>query len=325
MPKPKLPKLTFAQLATIEWLVEKPNDRCMVIDGSHLRSEFPSYCELVDGKITVVADKHNFNVGDRGAAAKFQDRLGGSTKVSMWFFTDNKLLAVNYSSTPTKPDKELNNYYTFMERHGGSLFVHGPSTLLRANQATIEWWNETGKKLFEPLKEKREATRQAAKRRIVIGVVSEVPPSVPDRLKGKLPEKFIHPVPTMRLMRPTFVATVVRETEDRLYVQDIQRIRPSAAWHERESNPVSGNAPNSYVLKNMVMADGISSDIPRHMLKVDQERYEEYGDLCEQTIVAVLPTLLNLHDRLFQAQAMNQDLMTEAVEKEKETPQSPSI
>lgn len=308
-------KLGFAQLALVDWLLEAPTTRFVLgnvnLYSSLYVSKALTLCEVIDGDTVTLASPATTTTN-----VELEDRLGGSFEIDIRLLVEEKVLHSNRSTAESANGDQKNGFVQFMESIGCTEFnsPHG-HRLLRAVSKTAEWWGSVGKAQFDELKDKRDAVRREAARTIVIGARMVVEPRIDPPKAKTFPEGFRHPIPNLVLTRPTYTATVVKETKSRLYVQNVVRIRPEPRYREgSENHPIQGRAPNQYVERSHVMADGISALSPARMLEVDAERVDSYHESCDKALTAVLEPLLSLHNRLFQAKAMHDDLMKDAVD-----------
>ncbi len=304
------PKFTYGQLALVDWLLEGAGKRFALAKTHYNAWKDLDLYEVVDGEVLELSDHKA--PGKTG----LQDRLGGRLDIDYLPLQAEGCLLMHHSRGKREDGDPVNGFMRFMSSINYDRF--GPDSeyrLIRMGSKTAEWWDTTGAPTFAPMKEKRETARKAVARTVVIGTRSTVKPRIDPEKEKSFPVGFRHPVPDLKIVRPTYVATVVKETKDRLYIQNITRIRDAARYfEEREDSPIQGRAPNQFVDKSRVIADGIKGELPRNILNVDAERVESYHEACDVALEAALEPLLSLHARLFQAESMHEDLMRDAIQ-----------
>lgn len=299
-------RLSFGHLALVDWLMEAPATRFALENTWYRASKDLTLREVVDGKVVTFASSST------PTNPELVDRLGGSLEIDPSALINVNAVHSNHSLAKPAADREKNGFVLFMESIGQTekTDLDYGYRLLRITDSNREWWNTVGKAEFEAMKKERDEARKAVGRTIVIGATCNIGPRIDPETEKLFPAGFKHPLPTLTLVRPTYSATVVRETETRLYVQDVVRLRKSEG---RESETVRGSAPNQYVDRSNVIADGISDAGPKAILAVDAERVSSFHEACDEALSVALGPLLNLHSRLFQAESMHDDLMREAI------------
>ena len=308
----KKAKFTFGQLALVDWLLESPDTRFVVENAYYNCWKELSLYEIADG------ETRQLSGSSVSAEPEFLDRLGGSVEIDTTKLVADRAVLAQHS-LHKREGGDKNGFALFMESVGMTQYVSDTGyRLLRAKGASSAWWEETGRALFEAMKKKRDDTREAVGRTIVIGTWCRVQPKI-DPVKARaFPVGFKLPIPELVVFRPTFTATVVKESKDRLYVQNVVRLRGETSYLlSSEETVVRGRAPKQFVERRHVMADGVGEGGPKKMLAVDAERIESYHEACDKALAAALDPLLNFYARQFQAESMHDDLMREAVEADK--------
>nr|WP_250807040.1 hypothetical protein [Neorhizobium tomejilense] len=309
----KAKALSFAPLALVDWLLESPSTRFVIRDEDWRGNDTHIY-EVRDGDAVRIAS----SMGNSGEP-DFLDRLGGKVGFDLESLRQSNVLQNNRSDAVAKNGAEKNGYKEFLNSIGVTVSDPGYNRIYRVGNHTAAWWEESGKARFVKLKEKRDEERARANRIIVVGAKCTISPVIDPDKKKLLPVGFKLPMPSIRITRPSHTATVVKETDTRIYVRDVQRIRPAMGFEAREESVIKGKEPNQYIERESLMVDGVRSATPRNIIDADAERVADYHAACKTTLDAVLEPLLALHARLFQAESMHEDLMREAIDKDKQS------
>lgn len=294
-------KLSFPQLALLDWLFERDRKRFFsVYAGSHSPSEINLYeVTGVDeaGKKIVEQKLSTFSHGAEALA--LIERLGGRAVI--------KTLDMHRADFFKAIRSMSSNYDGFVSQFTGDGFNHQEIIYLVTDKAR-EWWAETGKEQFETLASERAMQRAAVDRLIVVGVLTDIKPKLPKELADKLPAGTKLPF-SRQAFRPQAIARVVKETASRIYVADV---RPLREWEYCEGSAVQGRKPNQYVVRDNVILDDADMDTALKLAEIDAEHE---ADICRITVTAVeamLPALMDLEARLLQKDAEREDLMREA-------------
>lgn len=302
-------KFTYAQLALADWLNEDSDNRFCVVATDHYSSKSIALYQIEDGKVIKLASP---SAGCKDTA--LVDRLGGNLEIDY-----EPLLLVHGLEAShcgyKRDDGKPNAFNTFMAKIGydGYKDVHSVR-LLRQGRAASKWWQEEGQAFFAVLKSKRDADRASVNRTVIIGAKCKVYAHIDQEKAKSFPAGFRHPLPDLNLVRPTWKGRVVKETKERLYIQDVVRIRGDAKFVQcREQSPIRGSAPNQYVERSDILIDGATARTEARLVQIDADRIESYRRACETALAAALEPLLALHARLLQAEAMHDDLMREVI------------
>lgn len=304
-------KFSYAQLAFLDWLAEDPESRFAVVATGHYSSKSIALYQIENGVVTTVCSPA---AGCKDLA--LVDRLGGSLEINYSPLVAAKALTGS-NNLFVRDDGTANGFSKFMKAIGYTGFdkAHGGLTLLRQTSVPMEWWTSGGQAEFATAKAKRERDRADVGRTIVICSKCTVYPRIDEAKKRTFPAGFRHPIPDLRLVRPSFKARVVRETKGRFYIQEIEALHsPEQRRAFRENNPIRGRAPNQYVERDSVLVDGVKEEAVARLIEIDSDRVESYYQACDVALVAALEPLLSLHNRLYQAEAMHEDIMREAIE-----------
>jgi hypothetical protein len=304
-------KFSYAQLALADWLAEDAPNRFAVVATGHYSSKSIGLYQVAEGQVTTIASA---STGCEDKA--LIDRLGGSLEIKYSPLVADKVL-IGYHSEFSRDGGEDNGFKRFMKSipYNGFDTVHGGHLLMRQTETSMQRWEMEGKAAFAELKAKRDDSRADVSRTVIIGAKCTVNPHVDAETRKSFPSSFSVPIPSLKLVRPTWKARVVRETKERLYIQDVERIRDTSQTHGGylEHSPIRDSAPNQYVARDSVMVDGATERAAETLLAVDADRMEGYNQACDAALAVALEPLLALHARLFQAEGMHDDLMREAI------------
>jgi hypothetical protein len=305
---PAKSKFSYAQLALADWLAEDSAKRFAVVSTDHHSSKSIALYQMGKDGVEVIASP---SAGCKDTA--LLDRLGGDLEINYLPVVEARAILAQHSNF-VRDDGNPNGFESFMLAIGFTDYAkaQGGLRLLRYIETSNPWWKAEGIAAFEVLKSKREAQRTAVGRTIVIGAKCLVYAHIDEEKKKSFPAGFRHPIPDLTLVRPTWTARVVKETKERLYIQDVERIRNDRS-NSRERDSIRGSAPNQFVERQNVLIDGALDDAAGRLVAIDEERIERYYSACDTALAAALEPLLTLHARLFQAEAMHDDLMGEAI------------
>lgn len=302
-------KFTFAQLALADWLAEDSKGRFAVVSTDHYSSKSIALHQIDNGVVTTICSPSS---GCSDTA--LPDRLGGSLEINYSPLVAEKALVGNHRGF-TREDGTPNGFEQFMTSVGYSGYdtLNGALLLLRQTPTSLQWWDDKGRDAFAAAKAKRDKDRADVGRTVIIGANCLVYAHIDKETQKSFPAGFRHPIPDMKLVRPRWKARVVRETKERLYIQDVVRIRDVDAKC-REDRSVRDSAPNQYVNRSDVLIDGATDTAAARLASIDEDRIEAYRRACDTALAAALEPLLTLHARLLQAEAMHDDIMREAIE-----------
>ena len=299
--------LRFPQLALADWMNEKADCRFAVANTE--RHAFPGlrFYEVAEGKAIAIASPA------RRGTPEFLDRIGGKIDIDHSPLVEAGALLAQHSRF-RREDGADNGFNTFMGQYPelGS-WQHGSWLLLRVHAPAAEWWAVEGAVAFAALKAKRDRERAKVGRTVIIGANAVVHPGIPASA-GPFPAGFRHPLPDLRVMRPTWKAKVVKEGKDRVYVQDIVRLRDPVPFGDEQRDVIKGRAPNQYVDTANIMADGVSDAAVARFTALDSEMVADFHRAADKALAEAIGPLLELHTRTVQSQAMYADLFREAAE-----------
>jgi hypothetical protein len=315
----ELKKLEYGTFALVEWLLE--GTLRFATTQRQLRKYGLSLWEINtepgDRKFVKHVGDGTYHgaSNDKERAPALIDRLGGDLDIAYEPLWNRKIITGNWSHT--KNDKGPNAFWRFFDTVGETLFSREAYdvALIRCTDNTLEWWNAQGREYFEALKEKRYSDRAKVARTVLIGSRCTIRAEIPPQIAERLPQGFRHPMPDTTVVRPTWTATVVKETATRLYVTDVVRVREerkALAW-SREPDTIRGRAPNHYVDRADVIADHADTALVNKLVHIDADAAETVVTAAEQALREMVPILLNMFNRTFQNEVSRDEMTKEAI------------
>lgn len=301
--KPKF-KPTYPQLALMDWVLEKGHRRFFThTSGLHTGNQtwlYEAGPEDAEGKRKMV----RVYPSHRNDDVAMLERLGGRDTIQTHqLYQQGFLIQISPTMNAGKMEKFLSQF--------SAREWHWMEQVYLVTAAGRTWWEDEGRELHRKAAAERRAEREAALRTVVVGGMAKVQPEISRELRAKIPDGIPLPIPSRKALRPQATATVVKETETRLYVTDVKSIRKRPIG-EREV--VEGREPNLYVARENVIVDHATPDVARRMAEIDAEYEEDLNRIAEQTVEALLPALQDLASRMAQKDAEREDMMRELLE-----------
>jgi len=300
-------KLSFSDLALLDWLVEMPGKRIFTTSSTMRSKGFDVY-ELseknADGKREARCLSNRY-----GTNEELLKRLGGkiginsSSLFKCGFFN-------SYSGTFQNRDK-----FAELVDHLVSNPFHWSDTVYIPTKKLRDWWEANGRKMFETEREKRENARTAVSRRIVIGCRMSIKPEIPDEWKDTY-SQLRSQLPNLdkAVVRPYAFATVTKETATRVYIEDVEIIKPTRSRVEYGDAPIRGNAPNQYVELTAIMADRVSSHGAAKLVEFEREYADDFARISGEAMAKIIPIIRDLDLRQKQKEAERDDMLRELIE-----------
>lgn len=289
-------KLTFAQLALMEWLMENPTLRFFV------RSAYSTTLYEIQRGEGEGNDSYTYvNLeSDKELLARF----GGRAK-----FDDHGLwkagLVQSLHMLTNRPALDR-----FVARFSRNPF-HYNDSIVRPKQSMVDYWNAHGKEQLRLLREKRASDLAAVERWVVIGCTHPIEANIPPDVASMLPSSFHFPFSLGRILKPYALARVVKETETRVYVDDVKPYTDARYRH----NPVSGSASGAYVERSSIMLDPATPAAMDELVGIFNDHVESVNERVASTLRDIAPALQLLQNKLLQGSAMYDDLIREALER----------
>jgi hypothetical protein len=313
MPKPFKP--TYPQLALLDWLNERPGARFLVSSNMGSRtSDFDMF--EADGKNEETgkfAIKRYEAFGGDEESKALTDRLGGSrAKVDLTSLIQQGILRSGNSLYPQAGTLNFEKFVSQLDVREG--YFHYSSTLfLLAKAFGAKYWEETGRALFEDMKAKRAAQRARAERLVLVGRVAPIEPEFPASLIKKLPKGLVFPIPNRFGLRPQAYATVVKETDKRLYLEDINYVREIDPYRRNDPSVIQGYK-DKFVEREHVIIDYATPEIINKITALDNEYQEDVTRIATDFAERMLPIMQEMDQRFLQKDNEREMVIAEAIE-----------
>ena len=165
-----------------------------------------------------------------------------------------------------------------------------------------EFWETTARAIHEEKVARKQKNEEAVSRLILIRAPVTIVPRLPHG----------YSMPAEIVVVATHVARVIKETEGRLYVEDIKQV-PHPGNLDWAAHPIKGRAPSIYVEKKSVMAEHISAALVESINSLDKEYVTEIREAQQRYADAVEEQARQLSERLLQKRAEREDTMMEAL------------
>lgn len=192
-------------------------------------------------------------------------------------------------------------------------------TLIRPYVKGREWWVSEGKAEYEAERTKRELSRNAVERRILIGAWVTMTPNVDKELTKTLDRSISLPLPSRKFFRPFATATVTKETAKRLTIDDIEFLPDFqkgqySSYRFKVDWPISGRAPNEFIEPDSVMLEEPTEEVIEKLVAIHQDGEESFHRHANQSLSEIIPLLKQMHSRLDQQSYAVTDLVKEVIE-----------
>lgn len=300
-------KLSFSDLALIDWLLEKPGQRFFTNASTIRTTKFNVY-ELseknADGKRTAVCLSNRF-----GGNEELLKRLGG--KIS---FNSSKMYKSGFFNAYSGTFNNQEKFSALVATLVSNPF-HWSDTIYVPTKTLWDWWVNSGRQMFEAERDKRETARAAVSRRLIIGCRMSIKPEIPDELKDAF-SQLQTKLPNLEksVVRPYALATVTKETATRVYIEDIEIIKPTRSRVEYDDVPIHGNAPNQYVELSSIMADRVSARGAAKLIEFEQEYADDFARISGEAMAKIIPIIRDLDLRQKQKEAERDDILRDLIE-----------
>jgi hypothetical protein len=176
-----------------------------------------------------------------------------------------------------------------------------------------EWWAHSGKALYEAARERIEADAASADRLVVIMRPAIVSPVLTPAMERAKAAGVIFPSMSQSVDRPYAIARVVKETEKRVYVEDVVFLIPEAK-HNFRTDPLGGRAPNVYVERESIMLDNATRAGASRLVEADREMADDIQRIALDTLERLVPMMVEQDLRMKQKMGEREDVMRELLE-----------
>lgn len=312
-------KLNYAQLSLMAWFAEKPNERIIISAGGIYGSRSLRELDRSGNTVTwrspdtiqypaAVPGSHNLSVPVKEFFG------GGSTDVP----TSPLLHGGVIDRFTSKSAQEFNpDTASELEKNlfgATSLSLRYDSTIQAISPLGLEWWKQTGERLYLAAAAKRITKRAEATRRVLIGGTFHIAAEANSNQKEQLGGQCNFPIPTRKLRRPVAIATVIKETAQRLSITNIQLLDlPGVNYLSTANWPISGTKNNEFVSKDDILVDHFNESTLPKLISVDQEIYTDIKEHQSRAIDEMIPIIKRLRNQALQQSAMHEEMLDAAL------------
>ena len=309
MADPKI-KMTFAELALLDWLCEPGQARRIftvhpLLSGSS-QMYFYELSELGEnGKQSISM------IQNRERLDQLRMRFGREN-----FSTMNLIRAKflshwhSLSHRSHGSDGAKSSYDKLIDRFDRNPF-HYSDGIHAINKDGYQYWKDIGRNEYELQLEQQRLSREAVGRTVVIGARARIYLTMDAEMRRAFPAGFPVPLPTRTYRRAFATAEVVKETANRFYLTNVQRLPGGdVQWGD---DPIEGKEPNCYIPRDAVLLDHASPAAVRALQDIDAEFIDSQTQAMRKTYDELLPILQALDSRLAQQVAQREDMVREAL------------
>jgi hypothetical protein len=304
--KPKLPELSL-----LGWLAEDPANR-FAIESEHTFSCYEKLAPRPDGLRPV---------------RKMSDHLADQFTVELttWFggkiaWKSGPLSEQGFFLKQRRVGAYKDGSVATFNELVADVYIPGDwilsSIYIAATENGVAWWNEHGRAIHAAMlakvAEKREQER-AAERRAVFGWTMQFDRKVPERIEDILPQGMQLPLPRLSGLRPMFTARIVKETPERLYLEDIRPINPASSIISMVCLKVHGKL--QYVDRNRLVLDHATEDDVIALKEFDRAQQEDHNERCRRAAEEIEPILKRYFDGTIQNEAEHADRISDLLAK----------
>jgi len=317
---PRPADFSFNQLVVLEWLLGGQSGRRFVVDSGLSQKLFATTSVREDGKSEVIAWAGGFDrlekLPDTDAArlrlATFREvdeAFGGRKPVDL-----QALVAAGLISRYRHPmqyligDKPSPPFFDdkVADIHIPGKWTYDSSYAEVSGDHVRIWWESKGAARLAALREKARVKRQGLTRRAVFGWEVQVRTSVPAELASLLPPGFTINLPTHRVTRPAFAATIIRETDKRFVVEDLAWINGSP-----DIGKVMGTGRARQVERQYLLIDRVTEADVARLVAFDTEYSNEIASIDDAVYAQLVPVFAERARRLAQKATQHSDMFAE--------------
>lgn len=285
-------KISYGCMALIDWLLEKPNTRAFKssLSNSHWPLHLYEATEVNEEGKPVFKDIYPNNTDLR---VPLLERLGGRDKIE------------------TYPIQHLCN-----KRSLGSTFI------MTATRQLKEHWESDLADDFKKQKASKDAYRQSVSRQVILGRRGSLKPQISKELADRVPHGVVLPLPARPVLKPRYIATVVKESPTRVYLTDVKPLVKVDSY----TNPIiCGHAPNQYAAVEDILADNADEHLADRLVSLVAEFQQEINAVANRTVEEILPAIQTMNDRFIQKDAALDDMMRELIDRNTSDNSGPSM
>lgn len=160
---------------------------------------------------------------------------------------------------------------------------------------------------------KSNPTDNANRRLAVFGWVMNFDRKVPEAIEDILPPRTELPLPKLSGLRPMFSAVIVRETADRLYIEEFQPIDHASSIIASVAVKVQGT--RRYVERGRLMLDHASPSDVLALAEFDRRQQDDHTERCRRAAEELLPIIRRYIDGAVQNEAEHADRIRELLDR----------
>lgn len=310
-------KPTFQQLALLDWLNERKGCRFVIrisnIGGSGGFDLYETAGRNEEtGKLKI---KGYSGFASDPESEAITQRLGGSRgNIELTPLTQAGILVTRTSLYDAGNGQNFNSFVSQFDVPVEQ-WHYNSAYFMMSKKVGEPWWEETGRPLFEQMKAKRIAERDKANRLVLVGRIAPIPPQWPASLIKQLPAGLKFPIPERSGLRPQAYATVVRETEKRLYLEDVHYVREIPQYGHHDASVISGSRANgAFVEREHVIVDNADMAIIKKLTDLDAEYQDDVTRIAVDFAERMLPIMKEMDQRFFQKDNEREMVIGEAIQ-----------
>lgn len=295
----------YGQLALMNWLLQEPYRFISVSNyGSSRITFYGSYLDEKTGEYANEIIYPRTMMGSNYFENKSKNFLGqfGQGRIDTTELVNDRLLEYvsNYHRS-SRGDAFVKKLNINILRNGQYIFP---------TEKMLAYWNKYGRDAYEAEHAKREAEKNKVKRTVLVGIQETLSPKISPELRSRWPSDMALPFPRRTISRPVISATVIKETPNRLYIEDVKEIDENKPYYYLKGGT------HKYIEKYEVIADDVSEATIEKAVAVYQEFKSDIERITIEAMEKMLPLIEDYTSRLKQKEAEYDDLLTDSQLKE---------
>lgn len=314
----KSTKFTLANLTMLEWLCERPKNRLYTthnVSQSGSVTYLYEFGDLAEGgkrSITRVYPSNNSGEKARKEDLAYERLFGG--KVGKNYHKLEQSDLVRSISSLYHGRDEVERFVATLDRERKPF--HYSELLHFVTDAGIAYWENEGRAELERLRGNVAEQRASADRLVLIGSRTKITPSLPKHIQDAVRFGLNLPHLERVVIRPYAMARVVKETETRLYVEDVEILKKdlNSSYDGSVYGIIEGQEPNQYVAKERVMMDHITRGLAAKAVEIHEEYVRDIHRIMLENIECIMPFLVESDSRLKQMSAAHEDIMRDLLD-----------
>lgn len=325
----KTPRFNLAQLALLDWLCERGAGERLAVGGAgsdlHLHEIDRSGPAKPVIRRSLPDVSYPPDPEKKAAEKALIERLGGRLRLNTSPLGHAGFLTIRHPLGHAGSDRKAGrqDYERYMAQFASDPF-HFSKSILSANESAVAFMKDKGSKLLAELRAQAAEKEQAVTRLVLIGRRATIRPKLPADLEGRLPPGVSLPLPSRNVVVPFAVARVTRQTDQRIYLKDVELI-PEAAGH---GNPIIGNEPNKYAAVESILVDNVDRATVRKLVAIEADFADDIQRASDDLIQRIVPLILALNSAVSQRESERADRIREVLDalrddQEQEPPRGP--